>query len=166
MSYYTLIDSPVGMLRLRSDGEALTALDMLDEGEAVSPGKNWMQGDDLKVFQLARRQLKEYFAGKRCDFDLPLSMEGTEFRRRVWKELTRIPYGTTISYGELARRVGNDKASRAVGLANGCNPIGIIVPCHRVIGANGTLTGYAGGLERKKILLDLEATNRLALATR
>jgi methylated-DNA-[protein]-cysteine S-methyltransferase len=166
MSYYTLLDSPVGMLRLTSDGKALTGLDMLNDGDDVSPGKGWIQKDDLQLFQSTRRQLGEYFAGKRRDFDLPLSMEGTEFRRRVWQELTRIPYGTTISYGELAHRVGNDKASRAVGLANGCNPIGIIVPCHRVIGANGTLTGYGGGLERKRILLDLEASNRLALATR
>src|SRR5262249_60848021 len=150
MSYYTLLDSPVGKLRLTSDGQALTGLDMLNAEDDLNPGKDWIEKDDLELFQSTKKQLKEYFAGKRRDFDLPLFMEGTEFSRRVWKELTRIPYGTTISYGELARRLGNDKASRAVGLANGRNPIGIIVPCHRVIGANGTLTGYVGGSERQR----------------
>jgi len=159
MSYYTLLDSPVGKLRLTSDGQALTGLDMLNAEDDLNPGKDWIEKDDLELFQSTKKQLKEYFAGKRRDFDLPCFMEGTEFSRRVWKELTRIPYGTTISYGELARRLGNDKASRAVGLANGRNPIGIIVPCHRVIGANGTLTGYGGGLERKRMLLDLEQRN-------
>jgi len=106
----------------------------------------------------AKRQLTAYFEGNLSDFDLPLSMQGTPFQQRVWDELTRIPYGTTISYGELARRIGNANASRAVGLANGRNPISIIVPCHRVIGANGTLTGYGGGLPRKAALLYFEAS--------
>ncbi|HYM67200.1 MAG TPA: methylated-DNA--[protein]-cysteine S-methyltransferase, partial [Patescibacteria group bacterium] len=102
-------------------------------------------------------QLGEYFAGRRTDFDVPLEMEGTPFQLRVWEALREIGYGETISYGELARRIGNPSASRAVGMANGCNPIAVIVPCHRVIGANGTLTGYGGGVERKRLLLDLEA---------
>jgi len=103
------------------------------------------------------RQLHAYFLGKLESFDVELAPEGTPFQQRVWKELLKIPYGETISYGELSRRIGNPNASRAVGLANGSNPIGIVVPCHRVIGANGTLTGYGGGLPRKKWLLEHEA---------
>jgi methylated-DNA-[protein]-cysteine S-methyltransferase len=101
----------------------------------------------------AVRQLSEYFAGTRRTFHLPLRLQGTEFQQRVWRELTEIPYGETWSYGQLARRIGNPNASRAVGLANGRNPISILVPCHRVIGADGSLTGYGGGLERKQWLL-------------
>jgi methylated-DNA-[protein]-cysteine S-methyltransferase len=101
-------------------------------------------------------QLEEYFSGQRRDFDLELAPQGTEFQLRVWNELTRIPYGTTISYGELARRLGNPDASRAVGTANGANPIPIVVPCHRVIGADGSLTGFGGGLKAKAALLELE----------
>ena len=104
----------------------------------------------------AARQLRAYFAGERSDFDIPLSPEGTEFQRRVWHELERIPYGCTISYGELAKRVGNPKASRAVGAANGANPLPIVVPCHRVIGADGTLTGFGAGIDVKAKLLEIE----------
>jgi methylated-DNA-[protein]-cysteine S-methyltransferase len=105
----------------------------------------------------ARRQLEAYFAGELRDFDLPLAPEGSEFQLRVWEQLRAIPYGETISYGELARRVGDPAAARAVGLANGRNPLPVIVPCHRVIGADGSLTGFGGGLERKRRLLELEA---------
>ncbi len=101
-------------------------------------------------------QLQEYFAGERTTFEVPLLMKGAEFERQVWQALRGIPYGQTVSYGEIARRVGQPSAARAVGLANGRNPIAVIVPCHRVIGADGTLTGYGGGLERKRLLLDLE----------
>ncbi len=110
------------------------------------------------------KQLREYFAGKRADFDLPLAPEGTEFQRSVWRNLQDIPYGETISYGELAKRVGNPKASRAVGAANGQNPIPIVIPCHRVIGANGKLTGFGGGLPTKEALLALE-TRQLNLGS-
>ncbi len=105
-------------------------------------------------------QLDEYFAGERTEFDVTLRLEGTEFQRRVWAGLLEIPYGETISYGELATRIGQPTASRAVGLANGRNPVGIIVPCHRVIGSTGALTGYGGGLDRKRALLDLERSRR------
>lgn len=109
------------------------------------------------------RQLNAYFAGKLESFDLPLAPEGTPFQQKVWKELCQIPYGETISYGELARRIGNASASRAVGLANGSNPIPIVIPCHRVIGSNGKLTGYGGGLDIKEKLLALEKRQRRLL---
>jgi methylated-DNA-[protein]-cysteine S-methyltransferase len=122
----------------------------------VVNGKTWVQDDAAEPFPQAKKQLAANFEGTLTDFDLPLSMQGTEFQRRVWDALREIPYGTTTSYGELARRVGNPNGSRAVGLANGHNPISIIVPCHRVIGSNGKLTGYGGGLPRKAALLDFE----------
>jgi methylated-DNA-[protein]-cysteine S-methyltransferase len=115
---------------------------------------------DDAAFADVAAQLDEYFAGERRAFDLPMSLEGTDFQRRVWSALCGIPYGETISYGELARRVGNPKASRAVGLANGRNPIAVIVPCHRVIAADGSLGGYGGGSDRKVHLLELERSTR------
>jgi methylated-DNA-[protein]-cysteine S-methyltransferase len=111
---------------------------------------------DRGTFADVRRQLAEYFGGDRITFDVPLAAAGTPFQRAVWRGLRGIPYGETISYGELARRIGRPSAVRAVGLANGRNPISVIVPCHRVIGADGTLTGYGGGIERKRLLLELE----------
>ncbi len=153
MNIYATIDSPIGRLLLTSDGVALTGLYMdvpsrppraLDEG--VEDAGAGPLPDTI-------RQLEEYFAGCRRTFDLPLRLQGTEFQRRVWNALKEIPYGVTWSYGELAARIDNPNASRAVGLANGRNPISILVPCHRVIGADGSLTGYGGGLERKQWLL-------------
>lgn len=149
-TFFTTMPSPVGELVLTSDGEALTCVHM---GETrIEPA--WVR-DDARLAD-ARRQLEEYFAGERREFTLPLAQGGTPFQRAVWAELVRIPYGETISYQELARRVGSPRASRAVGAANGKNPLGIVVPCHRVIGADGSLTGYAGGAERKQLLLELE----------
>jgi methylated-DNA-[protein]-cysteine S-methyltransferase len=133
---------------------------MEDDAHGPAIGEEWTRCDDAAPFAAAREQLAAYFDGRLMTFDLPLALEGTEFRRRVWEELTRIPYGVTISYGELARRVGNANASRAVGLANGRNPVAIIVPCHRVIGADGRFTGYGGGLPRKAALLAFEAAVR------
>jgi methylated-DNA-[protein]-cysteine S-methyltransferase len=157
MIYYTYIDSPIETLLLTSDGASLTGLYMVERRhgpEEVDP--TWTHDDNAAPFPEARQQLAAYFEGRLTEFDLPLLMDGTEFQKRVWEELTRIPYGVTISYGELARRIGNPNGSRAVGLANGRNPISIIVPCHRVIGANGKLVGYGGGLPRKEALLALE----------
>jgi methylated-DNA-[protein]-cysteine S-methyltransferase len=152
---YTSLDSPVGALVLTSDGEAITGLFMDKyQGEPFSIG-DWARDDGL--FREAADQLRAYFAGELTDFDLPIATGGAPFQQRVWAELRKIPYGSTISYGELARRIGNPKASRAVGSANGDNPISIIIPCHRVIGSNGKLTGYGGGIERKKFLLEFEA---------
>ncbi|MDF1703629.1 MAG: methylated-DNA--[protein]-cysteine S-methyltransferase [Aeromicrobium sp.] len=143
------MDSPIGGLRLHGSAGLLTAIefDAQVRGERVAD----------PVLDAAESQLGEYFAGERQEFDLPLANDGTEFQQKVWGELRRIPFGETATYGEIAARLGYEPVvSRAVGAANGANPIPVVVPCHRVIGANGTLTGYAGGVERKKILLELE----------
>lgn len=147
-----LHDSPVGPLTLMSNGKALTHCAFENPRYAfdVAP-----RGED-KAIAAARRQLDSYFAGKLRAFDLPLAPEGTDFQRRVWDALLKIPYGVTRSYGQQAAAIGSPKAVRAVGLANGRNPIAIIIPCHRVIGSNGSLTGYGGGMPRKQLLLDLE----------
>jgi methylated-DNA-[protein]-cysteine S-methyltransferase len=152
---YTTTDSPIGELLLVGDGESLHCLSMQDGRRPMRVDKGWERRDD--AFGDVRRQLEEYFAVARRNFDVPLSLHGNEFERRVWSALREIGYGETASYGEIAARIGAPTAARAVGLANGRNPIAVIVPCHRVIGADGSLTGYGGGLERKRLLLDLEA---------
>jgi methylated-DNA-[protein]-cysteine S-methyltransferase len=150
---YTCIDSPIGRLLLGTDGEALTRIDM-DVADRPPRGlENWTCDPTAGSLPEVARQLEEYFTGRRRVFDLPIRMEGTEFQRRAWRMLMEIPYGQTRSYGEQAKRIGNPNASRAVGLANGRNPIPIVVPCHRVIGADGSLTGFGGGIERKRWLL-------------
>jgi methylated-DNA-[protein]-cysteine S-methyltransferase len=150
------IPSPIGPLTLRgTDDEVLTGLSM--DGQRHEIGLPPRSVRDDEAFAKVVDQLDAYFGGELTEFDVAFDATGTEFQRRVWRALCDIPYGETISYGELARRVGNPKASRAVGLANGRNPIAIIVPCHRVIGASGTLTGYGGGVERKRALLELES---------
>jgi methylated-DNA-[protein]-cysteine S-methyltransferase len=153
--FYTTLDSPVGALFLTSDGEAITELFMEKHTGGPKPIGDWLRDD--KLFREAANQLRAYFAGELTEFELPIATGGAPFQQRVWAELQKIPYGSTISYGELARRLGNPKAARAVGAANGDNPISIIIPCHRVIGSNGKLTGYGGGIERKKFLLEFEA---------
>ena len=153
MNYFTYTDSPIGPLLLRSDGEALTGIFMDLPGGPPSGLSEWTEDAAARPFAETIRQLEEYFKGARREFDLPLRARGTEFQQRAWKSLTDIPYGETRSYGEQAKRIGNPKASRAVGLANGSNPLPIVVPCHRVIGADGSLTGFGGGLERKRWLL-------------
>lgn len=153
MIRYRTIDSPIGPLTLAGFGDVLTNLRMVDQ--TYEPNRaDWIPDD--RALPEAVEQLGAYFAGERTDFDIELSMAGTEFQRRVWQALTTIPYGETRSYGEIAEQVGAPGAARAVGLANGRNPIAIIVPCHRVIGASGSLTGYGGGLDRKRSLLELE----------
>jgi methylated-DNA-[protein]-cysteine S-methyltransferase len=155
-TYYTYMETPIGPLLLTSDGKSLTRLymDAHKNGATVLP--DWKRGDSEPVLAEAKRQLDAYFAGDLTEFDLPLAPAGTGFQHRVWKELRAIGYGETDSYGALARRLGEPNASRAVGLANGSNPISIVIPCHRVIGANGKLTGYGGGLPRKEALLNFE----------
>jgi methylated-DNA-[protein]-cysteine S-methyltransferase len=152
---YTRTQSPIGELLLVGDGRALHGLHMQEGRTAVSVQPEWRPADE--PFADVREQLSEYFSGERLDFELPLAPDGTAFQRRVWDALQEIPYGETTTYGELARRLGRPSASRAVGLANGRNPIAVIVPCHRVIGSDGSLTGYGGGLERKRFLLEREA---------
>lgn len=158
-THHAVVESPVGPLSVGVRDEAVTALYMRTRRHAPDDdglGERLDAGDDA-VLAEAARQLAEYFAGERQEFALPLAPAGTDFQQRVWRALTEIPYGTTESYGDLARRIGaGPSACRAVGLANGHNPISIVVPCHRVIGASGSLTGYGGGLERKRFLLDLE----------
>ena len=152
MTCYTCVPSTIGTLLLTSDGAALTGL--LMEPHRIEEG--WVRSDDDAPVPEARRQLTAYFEGSLREFDLPLAPNGTAFQSRVWEELLRIPYGQTLSYGQLASRIGKPGAARAVGLANGRNPIAVIVPCHRVIGADGSATGYGGGLERKAVLLGIE----------
>jgi methylated-DNA-[protein]-cysteine S-methyltransferase len=151
---HTVVDSPVGPLTLVADDGALTGLYM--DRQRYRPADETFGDRAHEPFAEAAAQLQEYFAGQRTDFDLPLTLAGTPFQRQVWDALRAIPYGRTVSYGQLAQRLGRPSAARAVGLANGRNPVGIIVPCHRVVGAGGALTGYGGGLERKRQLLDLE----------
>lgn len=160
MVYYTVIHSPIDPLILTSDGTALTGLYMTPHQYSPTVATGWLRDENTAPLREAVRQLKAYFAVELSNFDLPLRPKGTPFQQRVWAELRTIPFGVTISYGELARRLGDVKASRAVGLANSHNPISIIVPCHRVIGANGKLTGYGGGLPRKQALLAFEAQVR------
>ncbi len=149
------IASPVGRLRLIASPDALVGI-WFENGRDAARSALWLTRSPSSVIDLARTQLGEYFDGKRQEFDVPLDPRGTDFQRRVWQRLLKIPYGTTTTYGALARELGDPGASRAVGLANGSNPLPIVIPCHRVIGANGTLTGFGGGLPTKAALLDLE----------
>jgi methylated-DNA-[protein]-cysteine S-methyltransferase len=152
--FYSEMDSPVGTLLLTGDGEALTGLYMHEQRHrpALPPSCE----PNERAFRGVREQLRAYFAGKLQVFEVTLNGQGSPFQCAVWRALRKIPFAETESYGGLAKRIGNSKASRAVGLANGKNPIGIIVPCHRVVGANGSLTGYGGGLARKQWLLEHE----------
>jgi len=152
MIAFTYFESPIGRLLLTSDGAALTGLYMEPSRKAQCTD-GWAEDVSVAPLSATVRQLSEYFEGTRREFDLPLRLQGTMFQTRVWRELTEIPYGQTWSYGQLAKRIDKPSASRAVGLANGRNPISILVPCHRVIGADGSLTGYGGGIERKRWLL-------------
>jgi len=153
---FRTMDSPVGLLTLAGKEGRLRHLRMVDQ--TYEPSREGWETDD-SAFPDAVEQLAAYFSRERTDFDLSLDLVGTEFQRRVWAALLTIPYGETRSYGAIATQIGSPGASRAVGLANGHNPIGIIVPCHRVIGSNGSLTGYGGGLERKRALLDMEKSH-------
>ena len=154
-TYYQLHESPVGELLLISNGEALTALHMTAGRYVPSVNVDWQHAEQPVLTQ-TRRELDEYFTGKRRTFSMPLAPTGTDFQKQAWIALTKIPFGEKRTYGQQAAIIGRPKAVRAIGAANGKNPIGIIVPCHRVIGADGTLTGYAGGLHNKEFLLKLE----------
>ena len=157
-TYYHYYDSPIGKLLLAGDSSALSLLGFPGGSMARRHEQGWVE--DKAQFKKVIKQLDEYFAGKRRVFDLDLAPEGTEFQQSVRQALTEIPYGETWSYGQLAQHIGKPKASRAVGAANGINPIPVIIPCHRVIGSNGKLTGFGGGLETKSFLLNLESEVR------
>lgn len=151
---HTEIDSPLGTLTLVAADGTLSAVYMTDQ--RYRPDEATFGRSDPDAFGHVLTQLAEYFAGERAVFDLPLTLEGTPFQREVWQALREIPYGETRTYGDLAAALGRPNAARAVGLANGRNPLSIVVPCHRLVGSDGSLTGYGGGLERKRYLLDLE----------
>jgi methylated-DNA-[protein]-cysteine S-methyltransferase len=153
-TFYSFIESPLGQLCVQGDGQFLTGLYLPNHKHWPGLAAPWQQTD--APFATIREQLGEYFAGERQQFDVPLKLTGTPFQMRVWQELARIPFGTTITYGQLAHRVGKPTASRAVGHANGYNPISIVIPCHRVIGTGGKLTGYGGGIDKKEWLLAWE----------
>lgn len=154
---YHDFDTPIGTLRLVGDQDSVDRVELPNRA-AEPPDAAWRAANGALPAALAeaKRQLEEYFAGERREFDLPLASRGTEFQQRVWGELRRIPFGETISYGELAARIGKPTASRAVGAANGRNPLPVVVPCHRVISHDGKLGGYGGGLPTKQALLDME----------
>lgn len=159
--YYCYIDSPIGELLLAGDAQALSVIGFPKGSMRRDPEPDWIFKE--QPFEEVRRQLDEYFAGERKEFDLPLSLQGTEFQVQVLQALQTIPYGETTSYGAIAKQIGRPKAVRAVGAANGRNPIPIVVPCHRVIGSSGDLTGFGGGLDTKAELLRLEAENSRSL---
>lgn len=153
--YYCYLDTPIGELLLAGDADGLSMIGFPKGSMRRQPKRDWIFNE--KPLAEACRQLQEYFAGERREFDLPLKLEGTEFQVSVMEALRKIPYGETASYGEIAQRIGRPKAVRAVGAANGRNPIPIVVPCHRVIGSTGDLTGFGGGLDTKEALLRHEA---------
>lgn len=153
--YYCYLAAPIGPLLIAGDEAALRGIWFAEHGRAAAPQRGWVEAGSGPLAE-ACQQLDQYFAGRRTSFDLPLAPEGTPFQKAVWRCLRQIPYGATISYGELARRVGKPGAARAVGAANGRNRIPIVIPCHRVIAADGTLGGFRGGLGLKTALLELE----------
>ena len=155
--YYCYLETPIGELLLAGDADGLSLIGFPKGSMRREPEPDWIFNE--KPLAEARRQLREYFAGKRRVFDLPLNLSGTEFQVSVLRALLEIPYGETVSYGEIAKRIGRPRAVRAVGAANGRNPLPVIVPCHRVIGSTGDLTGFGGGLDTKEALLRLEAEN-------
>jgi methylated-DNA-[protein]-cysteine S-methyltransferase len=155
--YYCYLETPIGELLLAGDAEGLTLIGFPKGSMRREPESAWIFNE--KPLSEARRQLREYFAGERREFDLPVKLRGTDFQVSVLRALQEIPYGETVSYGEIARRIGRPRAVRAVGAANGRNPLPIVVPCHRVIGSTGDLTGFGGGLDTKEALLRLEAEN-------
>ena len=157
--WHKKIKSPLGLLDLVANDKSLLIVQMKDHSHDHMGSLTLKDGDDHKVLKATEKQLKEYFAGTRKTFDLPIEFKGTEFQKQVWGELLNIPYGKYVTYGAQASKIGRPKAVRAVGACNGKNPISIIVPCHRVIGASGSLTGYAGGLSVKQHLLQFEGAD-------
>lgn len=154
ITHYTYLDSPVGSLLIAGAGDVVMLINFPTGSQAQQPRDDWVRDDTM--FAEAKTQLREYFAGDRTDFTMAVEMDGTDFQKDVWTALRAVPFGETVSYGELANRIGRPKASRAVGAANHANPLPIVVPCHRVIGSDRSLAGFGGGLETKQILLAFE----------
>lgn len=160
MGQRTVMESPIGFLELTEENGAVTKICFMKNCKCAQGEYPGGQNNESEILKEAVLQLEEYFAGERKEFSVPLAPHGTEFQKKIWEVLTQIPYGETRSYGEIAQMAGNPKACRAVGMANHNNPIPILIPCHRVIGKNGKLTGYAGGLEKKTALLELERSGK------
>jgi len=156
MIRYARYDSPLGPVIAVANEGGLTNVDFVGAKYEKKVRPDWVEDPSAPALRACIAQLAEYFAGRRKTFDLPLAAEGSDFQKRVWSEIARVPYGQTITYGELAKRAGAPGQARAAGAATGRNPLGLVVPCHRIMGADGSLTGYAGGLERKRGLLELE----------
>lgn len=156
---YSILESPIGDLMLVADDSALTGLYFVGCDHVPAASQHWKVDAQHAVFRQAARQLQEYFARKREDFSLPLRLSGTEFQEKIWRQIALIPFGETVSYTDLAERAGAPRAIRAAGTTTGRNPISIIIPCHRIVGKNGSMCGFAGGLEKKQRLLKLENSN-------
>ncbi|HZQ47794.1 MAG TPA: methylated-DNA--[protein]-cysteine S-methyltransferase [Verrucomicrobiae bacterium] len=156
MTHYSIVKSPIGDLMLVADASALTGLYFAGCDHIPAASQRWTRNAQHPVLQRAAKQLREYFAGKRTTFSLPLGLVGTDFQEKIWRQIALIPYGKTITYSDLARRVGATQAVRAAGTSTGRNPLSIVIPCHRVVGKNGSLCGFAGGLDKKHQLLEFE----------
>lgn len=156
MIRYARFDTPLGTVVATAADGFITSIDFVDAKYAKSVAADWKEDPQFPPLADCMRQLGDYFAGKRRRFELPLAPQGTPFQKRVWQEIARVPFGETITYSELARRAGASGSARAAGAATGRNPVGVVIPCHRIVGADGSLTGYAGGLHRKQRLLELE----------
>jgi methylated-DNA-[protein]-cysteine S-methyltransferase len=163
MIRYALFESPLGTVMAVADEDGITHIDFIDAKYVRRIGPDWVEDPRAPALRECVKQLSEYYDGKRTTFDLPLAPRGTDFQMRVWQEIARVPFGETITYGELAKRAGAPGHARAAGAATGRNPIGVVVPCHRIVGADGSLTGYAGGLERKRELLEIEGVLQRSL---
>ena len=163
MTRYARFDSPLGPVIAIADDEGIRHIDFIGAKYERPVADDWIEDPDAPALRACATQLAEYFAGARTNFDLPLAPRGSDFQQRVWREIARVPYGETISYAELARRAGAPGQARAAGAATGRNPVGVVIPCHRIVGSDGSLTGYAGGLERKRGLLELEGVLQRSL---
>jgi len=163
MIRYARFESPLGPVLAIADTDGITHIDFVGAKYERRVEPDWIEDPRASALAACGRQLAEYFSGARTAFDLPLAPRGSDFQQRVWREIARVPYGETISYGELAKRAGAPGQARAAGAATGRNPVGVVIPCHRIVGADGSLTGYAGGLERKRGLLELEGALQKSL---
>jgi methylated-DNA-[protein]-cysteine S-methyltransferase len=163
MTRYARFDSPLGPVIAIADDEGIRHVDFVGAKYERPVAEDWVEDPEAPALRACGAQLAEYFSGKRTGFDLPLAPRGSDFQQRVWREIARVPFGETISYAELARRAGAPGQARAAGAATGRNPVGVVIPCHRIVGSDGSLTGYAGGLDRKRGLLELEGVLQRSL---